>query len=661
MNATHWRDGLQAAALKVLPGSPLHRAALGVLLLLAAVLRLWDLPHIPYTHDEISALIRVYPSLGETLRTGVIALDTHPPGVQVFEWAWTKLFGMGEAAVKLPFILLSLAALVLLYRFAYAWCGANVALLITALLATLQYTVMYGQIARPYAAGLFTTALLADQLTRFLGTGSRRALIGTAVAVVLSAYTHHFALLLAALMVLTGALWVLPAQRKAYWIACGAAALAYLPNVPIFLKQLGAKGLDQWLAPPTAMWVPDYLWWLAHCSVLFAAVWALLLAGSAALRIRHRGSSGPVWAITLLWGLLPLLVGYAYSAWRSPVLQYSVVLFSFPYLLLGALAGLRHLRASWLLPAAFGTAAVAVFTLITERRHYQIFYTSRYAAITEGIIAAQAVPGRIALLDGPDRMVDFYLRHWQVDPAQALYFSIHDRSAAWVDSLLAASGASSVFFGSTAGGVPEHAARIQAAFPFLERRKDMEEGQWFLFSARPVEHPVDDHPWRSLLTPEAVSGQGWAADADLPLQRDTTAAGLPLPARWDLSGREYGLLFDMPIYQLAAGDNAVLEARMDVQHAEGTGLRLVVELMDGDRSTFYRNQPFHGGQGPAQVFCAIPLSDLPGHGRGQRLRAYAWNEGGGTAHVAAMELRVREGNPWLYGFFQPLKGPLKYP
>src|SRR5690606_27466599 len=259
MSATHWREGLQAAALKVLHGRPMHRAALGVLLLLAAVLRLWDLPHIPYTHDEISALIRIYPSLGETLRTGVIALDTHPPGVQVFEWAWTRLFGMGEAAVKLPFILLSLAVLLLLYRFAYAWCGANVALLLTALLATLQYTVMYGQIARPYAAGLFTTALLADQLTRFLGTGSRRALIGTAVAVVLSAYTHHFALLLAALMVLTGALWILPAQRKAYWIACGAAALAYLPNVPIFLKQLGAKGLDEWLAPPTAMWVPDYL------------------------------------------------------------------------------------------------------------------------------------------------------------------------------------------------------------------------------------------------------------------------------------------------------------------------------------------------------------------------------------------------------------------
>lgn len=659
MSAASWRDGLKAAAAQVLPGTGVQRGALLVLLVLASVLRLWDLPNIPYTHDEISALIRVYPSLGETVQEGVIALDTHPPGVQVFEWAWTKLFGMSEAAVKLPFILMSLLALLLLYRFAFAWCGAHVALIMTALLATLQYTVMYGQIARPYAAGFFTTALLADQLTRYLGSGSRRALIGIALAALLSAYTHHFALMLAAFMVLTGLFLIVPAKRKEYLTACAIAAVAYLPNIPIFLKQLGGKGLDEWLAPPTAMWVPDYLWWLAHCSVLFAAVWAVLIAGSFALRIRHRGGIAPIWAITLFWGLLPLLVGYAYSVWRAPVLQYSVVLFSFPYLLLGALAGLRYMRGSWVHPAAFATAVVSVFTLFTERKHYEVFYDSRYEAITHGILEASTMPDRIALFDGPDRVVDFYLKHWNIDAAQAPYFSLQDRSPAWLDSLLGSSTASSVFYGSTPSAVPENTARIQAAFPFLQKRHDMDEGQTFLFSGIPNGPSIEDRKWGSLITPDAIAGDGWEVNADVPVWQDTTAQGRA-PRLWDLTGKEFGILLDKPIYQIAHGDNDLIEARMNVLDLDGNGLKLVVELKEGDETTFYRSHPLQSSRGNGSIISAIPLADLPGHGQGQRLRVYVWNEGGRAAHVASMEVRVREGNPWLYGFFQPLKGVRKY-
>lgn len=244
-NETSWRTGIAASARTFLPGTTVQRWSFVVLLLLGSVLRLWDIPPIPYTHDEISALIRIYPSLGETVSKGVIELDTHPPGVQVFEWAWTKLFGMDAAVVKLPFILFSLLALFFLYRFTFAWCGGNVALIVTALLATLQYTVMYGQIARPYAAGFFTTALLADQLTRYLGSGSRRTLIGIGLAALLCAYTHHFALMLAAFMVITGFFLIAPAKRKEYLITCAITALLYLPNVPIFFKQLGEKGLDE--------------------------------------------------------------------------------------------------------------------------------------------------------------------------------------------------------------------------------------------------------------------------------------------------------------------------------------------------------------------------------------------------------------------------------
>ncbi|MBP8822652.1 MAG: glycosyltransferase family 39 protein [Flavobacteriales bacterium] len=660
MNDTHWREHLKEAAAQPLPGTAAQRAVLLGLFLLALVLRLWNLPHIPYTHDEISALLRVFPGFWETIQKGV-AVDAHPPGVQVFLWAWTRLFGMQEAVVKLPFILLSLLAILLLYRFAFAWCGGTVALAITALLAALQYTVLYGQTARPYAAGFFTTALLADQLTRYLGTGTRKALVGVVAGAVLSAYVHHFALMVAGLMLATGLFLVAAEARKTYLLACTGVLLAYLPNIPLFLRQLGYEGLGTWLAPPGPGWIPDYLWWLAHCCWLFAATWAVLLIGSAALRIRHRGTIRPVWAIALVWGLAPLLIGYAYSLWRAPVLQYSVLLFSFPYLLLGLLAGLRHLRSSRAVPVALATAAVAAFTLVSTRKHYQVFYHSPYVEAIKGIQAAAEHPHRLALVDAPPEKVAFYMRHWNLDTTALHFHNVRNMPVPDVAALLRSPGTASVFLGLTAGSTPELPALVQSTFPFLAERHDLEEGQAFLFHGTPVQSKLDDHLWSRLVTPEALGSADWHVDADLPTVRDSTAAGSMAPRRWDFSGREWGILLDLPVYQVAKGDNDVIEARLDAAMGPGKGLKLVTELMQGEASTFYRSQAFPTPNGQGSIVSAIPLADVAGHGQGQRLRVYVWNEGGNPAWVSSVEVRVRQGNPWLYGLFQPLKGPLHFP
>lgn len=652
-----WREHVRLAAAVVMPGTRTERWAALVLLVLAAVLRCWDLPHIPYTHDEISALLRIHPSLGETISQGVIALDTHPPGVQVFEWGWTRLFGMSEAAVKLPFILMSLAALFLLYRTMHAWCGGAVALIALALLATLQYTVMYGQIARPYAAGLFTTALLADQLTRHLGSGSRRSLIGIAIGAVLSAYTHHFALLLAALMVLTGLVLVTPSGRRNYLIAAGAAAVLYLPNLPILFHQFGLKGLEEWLARPGPLWVLDHAWWIAHCSVPFAAVLIGLLIASAGLRIRYRGGIGPVWAITLLWGVAPFVIGYAYSLWRAPVLQYSVLLFSFPYLLLGALAGLRHLKGPWVLPIAGTTAVVAVMTLIGDRKHYEAFYRSKYEAMAHGVVEASRVPGRLAVIDAPQGIIAFYLRQWGVDSSTVRYLDVQGAGAGVLDSLYTVDAVSSLFYGGSAGATPENPGRLQASFPFLVERHDFVEGQTMLFQRTPSPGRIDDITHRITATPEVLQPEGWKVDADVPLFRDTTRYGT---ARWDFTGREFGALFEAPLYDLSPTDNDVVEARMDVAEADRSGdLQLVMELKAGERTVFYRNHAL-SSTGHA-IVVALKLADLPDHGRGLRVRSYLWNPSKRMARISALETHVRQGDPWLYGLFQPLKGPLRYP
>ncbi len=122
------------------------------------------------------------------------------------------------------------------------------------------------------------------------------------------------------------------------------------------------------------------------------------------------------------------------------------------------------------------------------------------------------------------------------------------------------------------------------------------------------------------------------------------------------------MVFERSMFDLSSGDNDIVETRMDVESAApGSELKLVMELKEGERSTFYRTSGDGPALGRSTLFTAIPLSDLPEHGLGARLKVYLWNPGGKAARVTSIGVHVREGNPWLYGLFQPLKEPLLFP
>lgn len=652
-----WRQDLRDRTYAALPGSGTERAQALVLLLLALALRFWGFPHIPYTHDEISALVRVdFPTLGEAIQRGVWNVDTHPPGTHAFLWCWTQLFGFGDGVVKAPFIVMSVVALLLLYRFAFAWAGGTVAVITLALLATLQYTVMYGQIARPYAMGSLTIAFTADQLTRYLARDQRRHLVGAVIGAVVSAYTHHFALMLAALMMATGFALCAPAQRKAYLLGCGVGIAAYAPNLPLFFAQLGWKGLDEWLTPPTAAWIPDHLWWIAHCSALMATLLVALVGGSAAFRLRSGRASAPLLVIGLIWGTWPLVIGYVYSVLRSPVLQYSVLLFSFPFALIALLSGLRHLPHRLLLPITTVTAVLGVTTLVFTRQHYAVFNTSKYEAIVNG--TRNERPGRIAIIHAPSEVVAFYRKLWCINPSQAPHINLNGAPPQLLDSLLRTSDATELFYGQTTHGAPENIARIQQYFPFLVERHDLVEGQTFTFQRRPSPQQLNDHVFSDVRTVEAIGSGAWSVDGDIPLAMDTLrSAYLPMK-RWDLTGRMFGIKFEQPVDTLVQGPNDLIEVSMDVELDPGTGdLALVAELLDGDSSVFYRSiaaKDLGITSGRTTLITAIKLSDIPGHGRGRTLRTYLYNPSSSAAQVTSVQVAVRVGDPVLYGFFRPL-------
>ena len=136
--------------------SPQQWFVYGVLavVIVAIVLRFGWLFSLPLTNDETSALMRLQVSGLDALLNEVVWNDGHPMLVQVFLWYWTHWFGTAVWVVKLPFLLCGLGSVMLMVhigmRLNRPWAG----LMAAAMLATLQFPVMYSEIARPYAPGL---------------------------------------------------------------------------------------------------------------------------------------------------------------------------------------------------------------------------------------------------------------------------------------------------------------------------------------------------------------------------------------------------------------------------------------------------------------------------------------------------------------------------
>lgn len=108
------------------------------------------------TNDELSALSRLqFDNLSSVIEKGVRLDDMHPMGVQVFLWYWTKFFGITPFAVRLPFVILGCLSLGLFYLIAKDWVGTNRALIALSIFACSQFPILYSQLARPYAPGLF--------------------------------------------------------------------------------------------------------------------------------------------------------------------------------------------------------------------------------------------------------------------------------------------------------------------------------------------------------------------------------------------------------------------------------------------------------------------------------------------------------------------------
>ncbi|MHC1775553.1 MAG: glycosyltransferase family 39 protein [Lentimicrobium sp.] len=305
----------------------------GIILLVALVLRVSGLGF-SYSNDELSALVRVrFDSFSELVDKGFY-VDGHPGGIQVFLFYWVKLFGMGEWAVRLPFAIGGVLAVYFAIRVFTRWFGPTTGLLTGAFMAFLEFPLVYSQIARPYGAGLLFSMMMTWFWTRLLFDEKPKS--STAVFYAISAaacmYSHYFSFLFALIVGITG-LFFLTRKTLPYYIGSGvAAALLFTPHIYITLNHLSIGGVGLWLAKPENNWLLAHIWYIFNESA-----WIALIAGTVVLASFINGFRSlrlnRFHLFSMIFFAVPFLTGFFYSRMVNPVLQHSVLIFSFPFLI----------------------------------------------------------------------------------------------------------------------------------------------------------------------------------------------------------------------------------------------------------------------------------------------------------------------------------------
>ncbi len=335
----------------------------------------------PLWGDELSALSRIHKTLSDTIYYGVYLGDTHPAGIETLLWLWCKVADGNTILLRLPFVLMGIACIPLTYIIAKQWYCKKAGLCAAAIVALSQYTITYSNFTRPYSAGLFFILLMLYCWTQiFIDKRQHHRWIcytGMAISAALCAYTHYYAMLTAALLGIAGLFFVKSRKETlAYIASCLAAMLLFLPHIYITLHQLlDIQGNGEWVSKPTALFVLEYGRYLCHFSIWAPlSLLVVLITGSQFNRSTIKTRYKKI-IVSLALFLLPLAIGYTYSVMVNPCLQYSCLLFSFPFLIL-LLCSLINDNTKY--PTVAYYSALALFsiamtlTLAIQRQHFKM-------------------------------------------------------------------------------------------------------------------------------------------------------------------------------------------------------------------------------------------------------------------------------------------------
>lgn len=606
------------------------RWLLWAVLVIGAALRLWQYHSFSFSNDELSALARLgYGSIRELVLGGVRP-DGHPAAAQVVLWYVTRWFGDGEAVVRLPFVLAGIGAVWYAFRMGRAWVGISAGLLVAAAMASLEFPLLYSRIARPYALGMLFSTVTAYHWIRVMrGSHGPWNLLMLAVSLALCAYTHYFCGMTAAVMALIGTLALKGDVLRGYLCALGGAVVLFLPHLSVTLHQLSMGGVP-WVGIPQDDWPLEHLHHVMNRSwMVLAALTVVGLAGWVFFRPRRNWKQ---WLLPLLLFAIPLLVGFFYSRQVSPVLQHSVLLFSFPFLLMFLFSGWEDSK-PWFTTAAVATVlGTGIFSTVFQN---DFFGKEHFGVFKE--LAGKAVEWH--KLHGDDLLLVADVNHPSyldryTDRSVLGGHRFHQYRVSEGDGLIrlkelmAGSDAKYLAYAWSTINQPAEVERtIREVFPVeVESEIHFNSGARLFRSGEPMHQVISVFDFGN--------ENGWQCD---PGRVDGDSTG---PLWLNLTKeRPYGPSFSTEIGNMGDDVTIFVEAALPDTVAE---FLIVFEQWSGDERYVWEARPVHSQTGQGGTGWAVAdFIIFPGKEENDVVKIYGWTVNGTPVRVLRMEVRER--------------------
>jgi hypothetical protein len=628
------------------PNIPTNTILLFLILLLGAVLRFWNFSNMPYLHDELSALGRTeYHSVGDVITYGVEINDTHPPGVQLFLYFWTHLFGTNEMVVKFPFILCGLFSIWLAYKISKKWFNITVALIVAAFMATIQYTINYSQLIRPYSSGVFFCLLMVYCWSEFLfePEHKKKWLTGYILSAVCCAYDHHFALLFAFIVGLSGLPFLTKDSWKPYLLSGLIIFIAYLPNLPILFYQLGKGGLggpDGWLKTPESGWLYTYFKYIFHFSYWMYMLVAVLVCLSILFYTKEIHRTNKFRILCISWFFSSFLIQYFYSVGVSAIIQYSTLLFVFPFLLIFLFSLFRELKEKQNIAIVLSILVIGTTSLAMKRKHFQVFYRQPFQleleTLFESMDKIKDESDVTVQLDVPPYLKAIIKKHYSRKYNKNLgdnYFStMSEHPTPKIFRAFVFSRRTNYFI---AGGLPmEYIQIIKEKYPYMLVKNEGVISSSYCFSKQKPENEVSN---------------------EVMFKQQLVNSKIVLD-----SAQEFGPASVFKLKEITYTRFTIINVAATLFPSDTSSNPLLVVSIEENGTALdwvgiaYFKYNTNKGRPNTIFFCNDLISFDFKHHPDAELKIFIWNRDKKRLDIQHMEVEVIKGNPFIYGLNEPI-------
>ena len=627
-----------------------------LILLVATILRFYNYFELPYTHDELSAILRTrYSSFSDLINLGV-KTDNHPAGMQIFLYYWIRIFGEGEQIVKLPYILFGLASIFVFYLVAKKWSNQTVALLSASTLASTQYFIMYSQMARFYISGLFFILMMVYFWHKiiFESNKTKKAdLIFYIFFASLSTYNHYFSLLFTFIIGITGLFFIKKDNLVKYLIINIIVVLLFLPHFNIFMLQLEREGLS-WVSVPKSDYILNYLFFSLNYSWLSVlTLFSIIAYGFVRYRISFKNTKFVL--ISLFWFLIPFLVAYYYSIYVSPIIQFSVLIFSFPFILVVIF---RHIPEQNFFVNLFFVALILLvntYSLINTRHHYQIYYKTSFEHLVTDMNKNNIPTDAIRIVNTDEEKYSrFYIDKHDLDTTSFVWYSSFESKSDFI-LFLDQNESEFLYYACASSSESDVIPIIMNVYPNIIEQNDYFTGNTYLFSKiksdkthllkniSSVDFENNITKWTSINMGNIVDSVSYSQNHSYIMKNDV----------------EWGPTFELDLESIIENRNNFIDFSCKIKLIDSLyNIEMITSLIVSDTNVYWRSNHFNNyitssnKSGWINLSSSIKMSDIHLQDKDAKLKVYIWNKGKSNFYIDDLSIKLRKGNPIVYGLYE---------